>query len=298
MTTQKLINALKNIFEPFEIELVNKTRLDLILKIEEIHDINSFIQDCKLETKNKKKAGPDRISDWEKGWSGNGVYYSDDDYNNLPFYFKNNTHIRLGSRIFKDNKGFAEVDLLRALQEIIFKKYLSNFDSLSICEYGCGTGSNIQFLKNLFPNFIFYGSDWTSSACKMLIKNKILLSENIFLTNFFDPNSYKSPDNEFIAFTNASLEQSGDDYKNFMIFLFNNRNCIGGIHIEPIKELLDLKLEINKQSYEYMKNRGYLNNFHKFMLKEESIEILIAKDYGLGSKYINGYQVLCWKKKI
>ena len=81
-----------------------------------------------------------------------------------------------------------------------------------------------------------------------------------------------------------------------MKYLFNLENCLGGIHIEPIKELLDLKVDLNKQSYDYSHKRGYLNDFYKFMKRNLSNNIMLSKDFGLGSKYISGYQVISWKK--
>lgn len=290
-------DALKYIFSNEDISFVSPDLKKILLNLEELTDLDLFIYECVKETKDFKVSGPHRYKDWEKGWSGNGVFYSENEaYDNLPYYFKNNTHIRLREKVFKDLKGFGEVDLLRALQQIIFKKYLKFFNTKNICEYGCGTGSNIQFLKKNLLNLTFYATDWVESACLKIVQNQILPSDRVKITNFFDPNTYYSPSDQFLAFTNAALEQSGDMYKDFINFLIGSKNCIGGIHIEPIRELLNLNVKINRQSFDYAKKRGYLTNFYSFMSKINNIEILLAKDYGLGSKYINGYQILIWKK--
>ena len=95
-------------------------------------------------------------------------------------------------------------------------------------------------------------------------KNSILKSSQVFRIDYFDPSTYKGASDSYIAFTNASLEQTGDKYIEFMNFLFSNPQCVGGIHIEPIRELLSLDSDLNKQSYEYAEKRQYLTNFFNF----------------------------------
>jgi hypothetical protein len=296
MRTYKIQEILKEIFSESQLSLLDKEVLDKNLLLEEVFDINAYIQKCNEETIVYKVAGEHRRQDWERGWSGDGVYYSDDEYSNLPFYFKNNSHIRVGLKVFKDISGFAEVNLLRALQVIVFKEFLSKISTRVCFEYGCGTGSNIQYLRRAFPDLDFYGSDWVESACRKLIENKILDEEKCRLVNYFDVNSFSGAPIPYAAFTNASLEQSGDRFKDFIRFLVGNSMCLGGIHIEPVRELLDLSNPLNVQSYEYAEKRGYLTDFYQ-NLKQLDLEILVAKDFSVGSKYISGYQVVCWKKK-
>jgi len=283
-------------FSSDEIKLIKNSNLEKEFSVCKIFDNNNYILERNKETQNVQKSGSHRIKDWEEGWSGSGVYYSNDEYNNLPYYFKNGTHVRIKGNVYKDCDGFLEVELLRCLQEVVFNKFIKiNNNFKGIFEYGCGTGSNIQYLKKIFSSYEFYGSDWAKSACEMLAKNEILQRQNIFCVNYFDSTTYSGGIN-YIAFTNASLEQTGNDYQEFMNYLFSNNNCVGGIHIEPIRELLNLNSELNKQSYLYSEKRGYLTNFLHFM-KKAPIKILEAKDYEIGSKYLSGYQVLMWVKK-
>jgi hypothetical protein len=291
-----LQDLLSPTFSQEEIQSIPTALRTKKIVLDVIPDIPNFIKDCIADSKNFKSAGAHRLNDWEKGWSGDGVYYSEDEYNNLPYYFKNNTHIRVNGLVYKDINGFAEVDLLRALQVIIFKKIAAKHPYSRVVEYGCGTGSNIKFLKEIFPSIEFYGSDWANSACENLIKNKILTKENVFKVNYFEESTFTSPNQEFLAFTNASLEQTGDKYEGFMNYLIKNPLCSGGIHIEPIRELLDLSNDLNKQSFIYAENRKYLTNFEKFM-RSSGVDLILAKDFGLGSKFLSGYQVLCWKNK-
>lgn len=296
MKTIEVKNLLADVFTKDQLCLVDAGLLEKKLVLEEVIDIPGFIQECEAETVNYKVAGEHRQNDWEAGWAGNGVYYSEDQYNNLPYYFKNNTHIRVGGKVYKDCAGFAEVDLLRALQLVIFKTQLPKIGSHTVFEYGCGTGSNIAFLHSKMPDLQFYGSDWVNSACNKLVDNKILDESNVRLVNYFDVSTFSGASVPYVAFTNASLEQSGNRYKSFMDYLVSNDLCLGGIHIEPIRELLDMSNPLNLQSYRYAEKRGYLNGFYEYM-RSQPVEILVAKDFAVGSKYINGYQVVCWKKR-
>jgi SAM-dependent methyltransferase len=297
MESKSLQQWLLNTFNNEELKLISDHYLNKIIQLIEVKDIQNYILECNKKSEFFKVAGQHRKDDWEKGWSGEGVYYSDDEYNNLPYYFKKNQYIRLDGKIFKDKKGFVEVDFLRSLQSVIFKSYLPQVDAMSIVEYGCGTGQNIEFLKKtLSKDYTYFGSDWAISAIKKLNENKILPKENIFQVNFFDPSSFIAPKEPYVAFSNASLEQAGDEYKEFMNFLFKDNLCRLGIHIEPIRELLDLTNPLNRQSFDYEKKRGYLKDFMKYLDKKD-IDIMLAKDFGIGSSFLSGYQVVVWRPK-
>ncbi len=292
-----LNEIVQDTFTPDEITSIPKELLDQEFTLKQVNNIHEYIKNCENESQNFKIAGEERINDWEKGWSGDGVFYSDNkNINNLPYYFKNNTHIRVGRKIFEDISGFSEVYLLRALQAVIFNAHMAKFNANSIIEYGCGTGSNITFLKSLYTNYSFYGADWAQSACKKLLENKIVDQSRSIRVDYFDSSTFMSPKENNVIFTNASLEQTGSRYQKFMNFLFKSQSVVGGIHIEPIRDLLSLDTDLNIQSFKYAEKRGYLTDFFSFMRDSSAIDILEAKDYGIGSKYISGYQVIAWKK--
>ena len=290
-----LRQLLSLVFSPTEIPLISPEIINKSKRLDEVTDVASYIDWCHSSTIGFKLAGPERKSDWENGWAGGGVYYSDDEYNNLPFYFKKNSHIRAAGKVFKDVDGFAEVDLLRALQSVVFLKHCPK-QAEAIVEFGCGTGSNISFLKKILPGKNFYGADWAKSACEKLVENGIVSPSNVLRIDYFDEATFTAPQKPFFAFTNASLEQSGAAFQPFLKFLVSSQTCLGGVHIEPIRELLDLNCQLNQQSYKYARARGYLTGFVDFMLGQP-ISILEAKDYGIGSMFISGYQTFVWTKQ-
>lgn len=228
------------------------------------------------------------------GWRG--IFDGPGEYRNLPFYFRNNTHIRAHGAVYEDRRGFAEVDILRALQSVVFATFIDHFAASTIVEYGCGTGSNIEFLMKIFPDYEFFGADWTSSSIRNVARRGILSNERLFIVNYFDRTSFQSPPRSFIAFTNASLEQTGAHFEPFLDYLISNELCVGGIHIEPMRELLDLTNPLNVQSYKYAELRGYLTDFSK-VIKTKEVDVQLSHDFGIGSKLMSGYQVVVWSKR-
>ena len=102
----------KDTFTQKQILGIPQKLLDQKFSLNIIDDTQGFIKKCENETKHFKIAGEHRINDWEKGWSGDGVFYSDNkNIDNLPYYFKNNTHIRVGGKLYEDLSGFSEVYL-------------------------------------------------------------------------------------------------------------------------------------------------------------------------------------------
>jgi hypothetical protein len=295
MAEHVLGNLLGETFSPFQRKLMPEDLRFRRLSLELVEDVGQFIRDCEIASSDFKVAGEDRYADWQAGWSGKGIANAGGEYDNLPYYFKNNTHIRVGKNIYKDIAGFAEVDMLRSLQAVVFSQYLSCFRAASIVEYGCGTGSNITFLKALFGNYDFYAADWAISALENVVNKSILPKKNVFHTNYFDESTFTSPVSQFVVFTNASLEQTGSRYLSFIRYLIENKLCAGGIHIEPMRELLDLSVPANRQSFTYAEQRGYLENFSGIM-QSLPIEVILAQDFGIGSRFISGYQVLVWIK--
>ena len=245
-----LKNILIGIFSSDQLMMIPRKLRDKEIFLSEVDNIEEYISACEVDTNNFKTAGEHRLQDWEKGWGGDGVYYSDDEYNNLPYYFVKNRYLRLKAKVYLTPEPFVEVDCLRALQSVVFSESLPFFTTRTVIEYGCGTGCNIQYLREIFPYIEFFGTDWAKSAVQKLIENNILDNKHAYLVDYFIEETFKDPNKKFIALTNASLEQTGNRYNKFIDYLVGNSNCSGGIHIEPIGELLDLSNPLNKQSYE------------------------------------------------
>jgi len=288
-----LKDYLLTIYSAPELAQVNEKWLSRPVNLEEIHDLDVFLSQCELESSSFKKAGPHRKDDWELGWSGHGITTEYPDFPDLPYYFKKNTHVRIGDKAYRDLSGLTELCLLRTIQDVAFANELLK-RAQAVIEFGCGTGHNLSYLASRIPHNL-YGADWAKSAVERIVEAGIVESGRAFRVDYFDKDTFKAPPEPYVAFTNASLEQSGENYQEFINFLFADEECIGGIHIEPISDLVSPSHDLNKFSIDYAKRRAYLTNFYEYM-KNSGKKILVAKDFELGSKFISGYQLLIWAK--
>lgn len=289
----KLKNLVNGIFSKDQMQKIDDQWLNQSVHLNEVIDLQKFVDDCELESKNFKTAGPERKSDWEFGWAGNGVTNDSKDFPNIPYYFKKNKYIRLGDRVFEDISGYTELRLLRMLQDIAFEA-VDLSEVASVIEYGAGTGHNLVYLKKRISKN-FYSADWAMSAVESMVTNGVVEDENSFRVDYFDNTTYQAPRESYAAFTNASLEQAGEHYKEFMNYLLTDPNCRVGIHIEPISDLVEPNSQLNIQSKAYCEQRKYLTGFYEFM-KQQRVEIVLAHDFGIGSRFLSGYQVLVWRK--
>jgi hypothetical protein len=291
----KIKDLLLEIYSIEELNLVDQKIVEKNVDLEIINDIKKFDIECRAESSEVKKSGPHRYDDWNEGWSGKGIYDEHTEIKNLPYYMKKNTHVRANGRVYKDCSGFTELFLLRAIQEISIGRVIQRDSSEGFIEYGCGTGHNLEYVKSRFKNLMCYGADWTKSACEHILKKEILPEQNIFQVDYFREETYRSPKNKYWAFTNHSLEQTGTEYKEFIRYLLRDSNCLGGIHIEPMRELLDQQSILDKNAYDYAERRGYLENFSVFM-KEQEVSVVECRNTGFGSKFNCGFQILSWVK--
>lgn len=92
---------------------------------------------------------------------------------------------------------------------------------------------------------------------------------------------------------------------NFSKFLDNIEKMIGkkdGQVMEFIALMMIITIlhiisnPLNHQSFKYEEKRGYLENFMRY-LHEKDFKIKLAKDFGIGSSFLSGYQVVVWGKK-
>lgn len=287
-------------FSSDEQKNIPKSILDKEIDLQAVENTLVFINQCKEESLLHDSAGSHNIDKWEKGWSGDGVFEGKGELANLPYYFKKNEFVRLNDQVYRDISGFSEVFLLRCLQSISIKKILSHLESsedqLSLIEFGCGTGHNLTFISQNFNFLKLYGTDWARSSCQRIQNLGIVSEGNSWVLDYFKSDTFKFPKEKFIAFTTASLEQTGKEYDDFYSSILQEPNCIAAVHIEPMRELLNISTPLNKAAFDYAKQRNYLNDLTGFVKSQENIEIKECKDFGIGSKFISGYQVLSWTK--
>jgi len=240
-------------------------------------------------------AGNQRQPDWEKGWQEN---LESGDL--TPKYFGKHNVVRWKQTLVKAVSPDYEINMLHLIVDWVADKYMR--DALCICEFGCGTGHNLQRVRLVNSDAYLVGLDWAKSSQELIDNYAEEMGDfNLFSANFdfFNPTHAFCYPNECVIYTVAALEQAGDRYTAFLDYLFtiNPRLCI---HIEPINELLDTKNLLDYTAIRYIRKRGYLTGFLTKLRSLESegrVEILRAQRTYVGSLFLEGYSVIVWRPK-
>ncbi len=189
-----------------------------------------------------------------------------------------------------------ELNLYAAVRQILFKRWLSEVES--IYEFGCGSCFNLAHFAKLNPALRLVGLDWSVAATKLaekLGKNNLNITGRHF--DFFQPDENLILDSNSAAVTFCALEQVGDKFTPFLDFLLNQKPTIC-LHMEPIEEFYQKDDVFDWLALRYHKMRGYLTGFHtrlKELEDEGRLEILDAKRLGFGSLHHEGFSVVVWR---
>lgn len=231
-------------------------------------------------------SGSHRHAQWEKGWGENLK-----SGNVTPKYFGKYKVNRINQKFVIGNTKNFEQNMLYSIVDELGYRYLT--EARDIYEFGCGTGHNLLRVKKINPKAILHGFDWTKSSNKLV--SKLGFHSETF--DFFEPNFSIGLAENSAVYTVAALEQVGTRYERFLGYLLRNKPSIV-VHIEPIPELLDPTNLLDYLSIKYMEKRkyltGYLNTL-KLLEKQGKIKILEARRSGIGSQFIDGYSIICWK---
>ena len=286
-------NDCKKLIESFNLtyrELTKEERDSVILNI--INVVNNDIE----------YAGKHRLEKWEKGWYENfELLKQTKDINSLiPKYFNKHNIARWKGDFIKCETEYFDYKLHIILVDAILHKFVgTNYSSLY--EFGCGPAYHLLRFGKFNPEVNLIGLDW-ATASQDIIKEINDLGINNKITSYnFD---YFKPDyNINIApnsaiFTCASLEQIGENYKEFVDYILAKQPDLC-IHFEPEAKMLNEDSLVDKLSILYFNKRKYLKGYLSYLESlqaEGKIEIHTQRLYG-GSYFIEGYPAIIWKIK-
>lgn len=261
---------------------------------ESIHEISSM----KTTLNNSLvKSGPNRYSEWEKGWLENRDIYKSNSIKNslIPKYFGKNPILRLNRKLIMAMNSSVEYNFFETLLDYIYLNYIRGFNNLY--EFGCGTSHNLVRIRELDSYINLVGLDWTISSIDLgkLLKQKYNIDNLNF--NFFDPDFNTILENNSVVLTVAALEQTGKQFYNFVDYLLKSK-IKRIINIEPINELLDEYDPLDHISITYCNKRNYLSGYLSYLQQLErqtKIKIISAKRSYIGSRFLEGYSIVVWE---
>ena len=281
--------GLINKFDLQYIELYQKDRDNIILDI--INALNT-----ELET-----AGKHKLEKWEKGWLENLELLKEhkDASSLVPKYFGKHKIARWKGDFIQCVTEYFDYKLHIILVDAILNEYVGDkYDNLY--EFGCGPAYHLMRFRDFNNDINLVGLDWASSSQSIINEIRDLrITSNISGYNFdyFEPNyKIEIPENTAI-FTCASLEQMGENYKDFVNYLLLKKPDLC-INFEPMSELLDENSLVDKLSLLYFTKRNYLKNYLTYLRELESegkIEIIKEQRLYGGSYFIEGYPIVIWK---
>ncbi len=236
---------------------------------------------------------------WDYGWKEAFRRYSNTgDLDELvPKYIRHGQPFRLFKNLVVSGEPQFELNWLRIFRKWLFRKWLSNVDT--VYEFGCGTGYNLFALAEMYPNKILWGMDWVSSTAAIVNKaareNGWNLRGRFF--NFFEPDYRFDIEENSAILTMAALEQTGFEYIPFIEYLISKRPKIC-VHAEPIVEWYNPNNLVDYTGIRFMQKRRYWGGFPDYMyvLRDRGIiEILAEKRVNFGSLFIEGYSQFVWR---
>ena len=247
------------------------------------------------------RAGSHAIERWEHGWSEVLREIETHGFSAealTPQYFRHDILRYNGGYIRASAPGF-EYRFYEILRRVLFSRYLTNY--ARIVEFGCGTGSNLHLLHQMFPLHQFIGCDWARPSQKIIRRLATETGGDIH-ANRFDMFTLEGRDEIEIdgataIITMHALEQLGDGFGPFLDYLIAARPGIS-FHLEPIAEFYDPHLPFDENALEYHNKRKYLSGFLTRIHELEDngkLEILEAKRLGFGSMYQEAYSLIVWR---
>jgi len=287
-------NNCKKMIEEFDLtyrELTKKERDDVILNI-----VNTLNDDIEY-------VGKHRLEKWEKGWYENlELLKQNKNINTLvPKYFNKYDIARWKGDFIKCETDFFDYKLHIILVDAVLHKYIGTYYS-NLYEFGCGPAYHLLRFRQFNSEINLIGLDWATSSQDIIKEINILDSNNKIIGynfDYFNPDYNINIDENSAIFTCASLEQIGENFKEFVDYLIAKKPKMC-IHFEPSSELLNKNILIDKLSILYFNKRKYLKGYLTYLKQleqEGKIEIINSQRLYGGSYFIEGYPVIIWKPK-
>jgi hypothetical protein len=290
----KISEHCEELINKFNLQYIEPTQLE---RDEIILDIINALN-TELET-----AGKHKLEKWEKGWSENfELLKQNKDVSSLvPKYFGKHKIARWKGDFIKCVTEYFDYKLHIIMVDAILNEYVgTKFDNLY--EFGCGPAYHLLRFREFNKDINLIGLDWATSSQTIineLSESEIITKIKGYNFDYFKPDYSIDIDPNSVIFTCASLEQMGENYKDFVDYLIHKKPDLC-INFEPMSEILNENSLVDKLSILYFKKRNYLKNYLTYLKeleKEGIIEIIKEQRLYSGSYFIEGYPIVIWRPK-
>ena len=248
-------------------------------------------------------SGDNDPSRWERGWGEiltrvreQGVAVE----NLLPQYFQHEV-LRYDGDYIQIDRGDFEYQLYDIFRRVIFPRHLARFRR--IIDIGCGTGTSLFTLADLFPAAELVGCDWARPSQELvgLIAAKLGrpirgLRFNMLTT---EGREQLTMDGDTAVITLHAMEQLAGKFAPMLDYLLEARPGIC-MHLEPIAELYDPALLFDWLALRYHEKRNYLSGFLMALREKQAAgkaTIHEVRRLRFGSAFHEGYSLVVWSPR-
>lgn len=246
-------------------------------------------------------AGANDAARWERGWGEiltrvreRGVAIE----NLLPQYFQHEV-LRYDSDYIKIDRPDFEYQLYDIFRRVIFPRHLSGFRR--IVDIGCGTGTSLLTLADLFPEAELVGCDWARPSQELVALIAAHLRRPIRGVRFnmltLEGRDDLVIDRQTAVITLHAMEQLAGTYRPMLDYLLAARPGIC-LHLEPIAELYDPEVLFDWLALRYHEKRNYLSGFLTALREEEVAGRAVIHEVRrlhFGSAFHEGYSLVVWE---
>ena len=237
------------------------------------------------------------VDHWERGWAENlEAYRQSGDLADLrPQYIRQGLPLRLhGQFVVADDPDY-EWKWYRKFLGRIAEKWLS--DVGCIYEFGSGSGHNVAWLANRFPEKLIVGCDWSPAAVDIVREMRMRGVTNVEGRRF----DFYCPEQWNLDFCNVltvgALEQTGTRWRPMLDYLVAaHPNRV--VHIEPQVTWYKPDNSVDWTAYEAHMARGFWTGYYEALRSleiEGRVKIEHAERTGFGSLLVEGYSQLIWR---
>lgn len=199
---------------------------------------------------------------WERGWSENLRLIRKHGIREAffrPKYFRGSRFLRLNKVLWKTRDPKMETYLFEIVREWLAERYLGKFNG--IVELGAGSGQNLYFLSQRFPEKKLIGTDWVRSCVtiyQILGKNRRNVRGRLQDMTSAAGVLPQGRDQAFLSI--HSFEQLGKNHNEILKKILVAKPGLV-VQLEPLKELYSLDNYLDMLALLYHEKRNYLDGY-------------------------------------
>lgn len=232
---------------------------------------------------------------WDKGWQENldALRETGDLAALQPKYIRTGQPLRMdGEFIIPDDPNYHAT-----WYEAFRKKFCDLLEPYDhIYELGSGSGFNVAYMAQRWPNKRIVGLDWSLPAIEILhtlyAKHGLNVEGHHF--DFFHPDRGMTIPPKSAFLTVCALEQTGKGWQPLFEFMADQKPAFC-LHIEPLLDLYDRESLVDYTAIRAHEVRNYWSG-----LMEKIDDYAFWSDYvrtGFGSLLVEGYSQLMWQPR-